>query len=451
MKTIEQKALAYDEAIERGKRMFSEKELNYLFPELQESRDERIRKEIIKYIKTGTYHKDWITWLEKQKTIDVLDKEEREFADNVDSYRKDMDEFYKKGYNAGREDAIEDTCNWLSQQGDMLEDCFSDVKDFVDLYKEAVGGGEKPRGKKVDNANKVEPKFHESEWIVWENQYYKVNYNGCGYELVDQNGLKTSLEYGTVDENAHLWDITKDAKDGDLIYVGTEEKGIQAIFHEYKNGTIFFYCYLCGDFAQGGYMPIGSIELAYPLQKIHYNRFFQKMKEAGYEWNAEKKELKKIVPKFKIEKGKWYVCIKDLLDNYANKAFYKGDTYLSTRDGTLIPCNSNIPFYVEICSDMYFREWTIEDVKDGDILVSGFNKPFIYNGKHNSILVGAYGGITTMDKFMNASEECRWTENVNIHPANKDQRDILMKAMNDEGYVFDFNKKELIHEYVYSN
>ena len=36
----------------------------------------------------------------------------------------------------------------------------------------------------------------------------------------------------------------------------------------------------------------------------------------------------KIEPKFKIEKGKWYVCIKDLLDNYANRAFYKGDEYL---------------------------------------------------------------------------------------------------------------------------
>lgn len=36
------------------------------FPELVESEDERIRKAIIKYIKTGTYHKSWIDWLEKQ-------------------------------------------------------------------------------------------------------------------------------------------------------------------------------------------------------------------------------------------------------------------------------------------------------------------------------------------------------------------------------------------------
>ena len=42
--------------------------LDDIFPELAESEneDERIREEIIQYIKTGTYHKDWIAWLEKQ-------------------------------------------------------------------------------------------------------------------------------------------------------------------------------------------------------------------------------------------------------------------------------------------------------------------------------------------------------------------------------------------------
>ena len=40
--------------------------LESIFPELKESEDERIRKEIIEYIKIGTYHKDWVAWLEKQ-------------------------------------------------------------------------------------------------------------------------------------------------------------------------------------------------------------------------------------------------------------------------------------------------------------------------------------------------------------------------------------------------
>lgn len=37
--TQEEKAKAYDDAIKRAKRMFSEKEINYLFPEFTESED----------------------------------------------------------------------------------------------------------------------------------------------------------------------------------------------------------------------------------------------------------------------------------------------------------------------------------------------------------------------------------------------------------------------------
>ena len=40
--------------------------LTSIFPELKKSEDERIKREIIDYIKIGTYHKNWIDWLEKQ-------------------------------------------------------------------------------------------------------------------------------------------------------------------------------------------------------------------------------------------------------------------------------------------------------------------------------------------------------------------------------------------------
>ena len=72
--TQEEKAKAYDKAIERAKSLIGDTIIEesgqhiaeVIFPELKESEDERIRKEIIKYIKTGTYHKDWLAWLEKQ-------------------------------------------------------------------------------------------------------------------------------------------------------------------------------------------------------------------------------------------------------------------------------------------------------------------------------------------------------------------------------------------------
>lgn len=70
----------YKEALERA-RQFSEHPLQedsdsiaeYIFPELKESEDERIRKEIIDFIydKTDTYElreksNSWIAWIEKQ-------------------------------------------------------------------------------------------------------------------------------------------------------------------------------------------------------------------------------------------------------------------------------------------------------------------------------------------------------------------------------------------------
>lgn len=43
--------------------------------------------------------------------------------------------------------------------------------------------------------------------------------------------------------------------------------------------------------------------------------------------------------------------------------------------------------------EKYYHLFTIKDAKDGDILVSKHNQPFIYNGNYNGCEVGAYCGI----------------------------------------------------------
>lgn len=75
--SIEGKAKAYDDAIKRAKRMFSEKELNYLFPELAESDDEKIISAIRKAIEAkvenlgnGVTRTACLAWLEKQEDKD---------------------------------------------------------------------------------------------------------------------------------------------------------------------------------------------------------------------------------------------------------------------------------------------------------------------------------------------------------------------------------------------
>ena len=85
-----------EERLEEAKRLYKDANadqryvLESLFPELAEIEDVRIRKEIIAYIKTGTYHKDWITWLEKQGYQRFADKVEPKFdvGDRI-QYSKD--------------------------------------------------------------------------------------------------------------------------------------------------------------------------------------------------------------------------------------------------------------------------------------------------------------------------------------------------------------------------
>ncbi len=145
-------------------------------------------------------------------------------------------------------------------------------------------------------ADKVEPKFQNGQWIVWQNKCYKVNYNGCGYELIDQNGLSTSLEYVTVDENAHLWTI-QDAKDGDVLVYRDGQwcfiyKGIVT------EDTFKYYALLS---EKGITVNDAAFSLLtsciIPATNEQRDLLFQKMKEAGYKWDAERKELRKIEQK----------------------------------------------------------------------------------------------------------------------------------------------------------
>ena len=67
----------YKEALARARDVYTYycddreqlRKIESIFPVLKESEDERIKREIIEYIKTGTYHNDWVAWLEKQEQV----------------------------------------------------------------------------------------------------------------------------------------------------------------------------------------------------------------------------------------------------------------------------------------------------------------------------------------------------------------------------------------------
>jgi len=158
-------------------------------------------------------------------------------------------------------------------------------EEYNDIVNECLYG----ESKTVD---KVEPKFKNEQWIVWQNKCYKVNYNGCGYELIDQNGLSTSLEYGTVDTSARLWDNTKDAKDGDVL---ASDNSIFIFQEEYIAEKPIAYCGLMnGRFLVDGEDACWTNERYYPATKEQRDALMKAMTDAGWKFDFEKKELKKI-------------------------------------------------------------------------------------------------------------------------------------------------------------
>lgn len=140
-------------------------------------------------------------------------------------------------------------------------------------------------------ADKVEPKFHEGEWVVYE----------CGGEtatlqitrIVEETYVfSDDSTLDVVDEDTlRLWDITKDAKKGDVlrhngctfIFICIEKGVVKALEENLCNGTKA--CNFGEPNKDNDYSP---------ATKEQRDLLFQKIKEAGYEWDAEKKGLKKI-------------------------------------------------------------------------------------------------------------------------------------------------------------
>lgn len=155
--------------------------------------------------------------------------------------------------------------------------------------------------------------------------------------------------------------------------------------------------------------------------------------------------LSEIEPKFKIEKDKWYVCIKDLYDNYGTKSFCKGSTYYSTKDETLLPENSNAPFEIKYCVNDYFRPWTVYNAKDGDVLANKDGAIFINAGSDESrVTLDSYCYISVQGEFyIEEHKTGSWFYRDEIKPATKEQRDLLFSRMKEDGYEWDAEKKEL--------
>jgi hypothetical protein len=149
------------------------------------------------------------------------------------------------------------------------------------------------------SVDKAESKFKPGDWIVQnerKNVVKVVNATPLVYKVVDILGYHHTITNTAIENNYHLWTI-EDAKPGDVLAC---ENGWTCIFKCLNDNLFSSYCFIdnegwfCGDEGQVHMLDTIICGEIYPATKEQRDLLFSKMNEAGYEWDAEKKELKKI-------------------------------------------------------------------------------------------------------------------------------------------------------------
>jgi len=242
----------YKEALSKAKQVYKTpytahwdvmKELiEHLFPELKESQDERIRKWLIRDIKQS-------------------------LGDDV--------------YNDESIHSAKEALAWLEKQGE----------------KEPI--------------DKVEPKFRVGDWVACNSDDLRyllriVSISDKEYRTEDIQGVSARPKIWYLDKHYHRWTIN-DAKCGDVLageyddckkpWVGIfkciSENRPQTQFDSYCFITCYRHEFITPDSCDFCNRCKGhTIRYTKPATKKQRDFLFQKMYEAGYEWDAERKELR---------------------------------------------------------------------------------------------------------------------------------------------------------------
>ncbi|SEA78697.1 hypothetical protein SAMN04487851_11417 [Prevotella sp. tc2-28] len=235
-------------------------------------------------------------------------------------------------YCSNRGVSKEKVLAWLEKQGQTFT-----KKDVDDAYLKGVCDTKHELEKqgKQKPANEVEHKFNVGDFLVSDYCMGKVvELTNDAYLLDTEQGIPFSCEH-----NAHIWTI-QDAKDGDVLFTSSTASHETFIFKgiDEKGNTKCYFSYDSEDgFREGIYHFIGRATNCKPATKEQRDLLFKKMHEAGYEWDAEKKELKKIEQKKTPIEGEFpYDNPSDTLEGEIENIWGKlssGDRFSATKEG----------------------------------------------------------------------------------------------------------------------
>ena len=419
--TIEEKAQRYDEAIKIAKKWYNKTEpdsytciVESIFPELKESDDESIKNWIKKELESKYVVDNTVNNAMADKALAWLEKQ-------VDTNKE-----YWRGYREGKQE-------------------------IIDKYSELENQGKQ---KSAVNTKVFIPNFNVGDWIVdaidTVYQIKEIKEDRYLLQLYNSNDVISS-KISTIDNDCHLWTI-QDAKAGDvLVYKGNIKYSNDI---KYSNGIKYERMCLFNNLDNAfftltktsNYVEEYDVDInidypdnTVPATKEQKEILFMAMANAGYTFDFEKKELKKIEQKPTYKEGDWLVhnerrnIIKVV---NATPLVYEGVDilgYHNKMSNTTIENNYHL--------------WSIADAKAGDVVVEDSNisnpsSPFIaiFKKKDSEDDFSSHCFIG-FDGYFYDGEAGHCSEN--IHPATKEHRDLLFQKMKEAGYEWDAEKKEL--------
>lgn len=466
-------------------------------PEL-ESEDEKIKKEIIDYIKTGTYHKKWIAWLEKQG---------EQFDDNIIT---SSDERIRKAILEGLIDCrdapdlgwsnfggieIDDCIAWLEKQGDKdklihelgeykvkyiqetLEKTFAMnnkdderlrkttiafLKDFADKgYENAVEcitwleNKDIFSKKDVDDAylkgvtdtkNEIEKQYEANYQIRKDIATFIFNYKGDikdRAKWMNYLGIKVSFvkKQGEKQQGKSALEAIREEKVDNANKI--EPKDYSSIDPYFgKPIDKVEPKFKVGDIVQ--YITDSTdrrkIEEIDTLCNMYHTDSLPIMFEIENDWkvvlNSENVEQN---PSDKVEpkfhKGEWTVSKLDRKARQISEVHFDEYNSYYVVNGK----EFNLKEY-----DRLHHSWTIQDAKDGDVLAFDNDTIVIFKDLYNSTSFHSYCHIEDGIFDFNKDGLPDWWNGEGFKPATKEQSDILFQKIKEAGYEWDAEKKELM-------
>ena len=473
--TDKEKALAYDKLRVKAKQIYNKENdvlimhtIEDLFPDLKESEDERIRKHLIslvknwdkdgiasKYTSNPNDIKQILAWLEKQGTPAKLSEEE------LDDKLKLLRSQPKQGWSEEDEKRLRDTINTIIVYKEdtnvrccqsELNDCIANINWLKSLKERATWkpapetkspeeiSSEEFRDESGTSTDNPKPRFKPGEWIAHNEANFVfrvVSVGSNAYEVVNPDGFTKSISFRH-EGDYHHW-TAYDAKEGNVVVeerIPDHPSPFIAIFKEMGpyTGTFSSLCFIDfnGNFNEGdvGHDPSNL----HPATKEQRELILKAMIDAGYTFDSEKKELKKTGQKpdeHKFHEGEWIVS--DFNHIAYVESVSETKYILQCKNGYHERVSIN---YVDGC----WHSWTIQDVKDGEVLVED-TCTFIIKKLNKDLSAEVYCCLHD-DGDLEINSKLAF-DVASTYPATKEQHDHLFSEMKEKGYEWLEETKEL--------